>query len=168
MSRLIQQFQLDLLLHAEQYRFYLKAAAVAVLVYVGFTDFRTFKIRNDVLSLLLVLYVLYALVSRSWFEIIANVVVAAIMFGVLLHFYAQRVIGGADVKLVPIVCLWVGLHCVLPFAGLLLLFIGLHLFMAWKGWAQTKTLPGRSSKYAIAYAPSLAAALIGVMVIGCV
>lgn len=168
LSDLVHRIQIDLLLHGEQYKFYVKAAAVAVLFYVGFTDFRTFKIRNDVLLLLLVLYILYALFGRSWFEIVTNVIVATVMFGVLLYFYAQRAIGGGDVKLLPIVCLWVSAHCALPFAVFLLLFIGLHLFAAWIGWAQTKSMPGRPSRYAIPYAPSVAGALVAIIMLGCI
>jgi Flp pilus assembly protein protease CpaA len=113
LTSLIQRIQFDLLLHGEQYKFYIKVAAVAVLFYVGFTDFRTAKIRNDVVLLLLVLYILFALISRSWFEILWNFVLAAVMFGVLLWFFANRAVGGGDVKLIPVVCLWVGIRCAL-------------------------------------------------------
>ena len=67
-TSLVHRIQIDLLLHGEQYQFYIKAAAVAVLFYVGYTDFRTGKIRNDVVLLLLILYVLFALIGRSWFN----------------------------------------------------------------------------------------------------
>ena len=57
------QIQLHLLLHGPQYKFYIEAATVAVLFYIGFMDYRTFKIRNDWLLLLLVLYALLAFVD---------------------------------------------------------------------------------------------------------
>jgi prepilin peptidase CpaA len=164
LTSLLQRIQLDLFLHGAQYKFYIEIAAVVVLLYVGFTDFRTFKIRNDVLVLLLVLYVLLALVSRSWVEIIENVILAVFMFAVLLWFFAQGVIGGGDVKLVSVACLWVGVHCALLFSALLLFFIILHLGAAKMSWANTKPMRGR---YAIPYAPSIAGALIGVIVSGC-
>jgi len=75
-SHLLLQIQYHLLLHGAQYEFYIEIATVAVLFYVGFTDFRTSKIRNDVVLLLLVLYILFAFISRSWFEILWNVVLA--------------------------------------------------------------------------------------------
>lgn len=171
LTSLIHRIQFDLLLHGQQYQFYIKVAAVAVLFYVGFTDFRTAKIRNDVVGLLLILYILFALIGRPWLEIFWNVVLAAFMFVILLWFFANRAIGGGDVKLIPVVCLWIGLHCALPFAVFLLLFIVLHLLAAWMGWAPTKQMAGRtgsSSRYAIPYAPSIAGALIGVMMIGCI
>jgi prepilin peptidase CpaA len=164
LTSLLHRIQLDLFLHGAQYKFYIEIAAVVVLLYVGFTDFRTFKIRNDVLLVLVVLYVLLAIVSRSWIEIAEDVVLAIFMFAVLLWFFAQRVIGGGDVKLVSVACLWIGVHCALLFSALLLFFIILHLGAAKMGWAHTKPMGGR---YAIPYAPSIAGALIGVIVLGC-
>lgn len=163
-SHILSRIQLDLLLHREQYKFYVEAATVAVLFYVAFTDFRTFKIRNDVVLLLLVLYVLFALIGRSWFEILLDVTLAAVMFAVLLWFYTMRVVGGGDVKLVPVVFLWVGIHCAFLFSIILILLIGLHLVAARMGWAQTKSMAGR---HAIPYGPSVAGALIGVIMLGC-
>jgi len=164
LTSLLHRIQLDLFLHGAQYKFYIEIAAVVVLLYVGFNDFRTFKIRNDVLLLLVVLYALLAIVSRSWIEIAEDILLAVFMFAVLLWFFAQRVIGGGDVKLVSVACLWIGVHCALLFSGLLLIFIMLHLGAARIGWAHTKPMGGR---YAIPYAPSVAGALIGVIILGC-
>jgi prepilin peptidase CpaA len=161
MDALFNQIQLHLLLYGPQYKFYIEIAAVAVLLYVGFTDFRTFKIRNDVLILLLVLYILLAIVSRSWIEVLGNVALAVFMFVVLLWFFAQRAVGGGDVKLLSVACLWVGsVRAALLFSALLLVFILLHLGAARMGWAHTKPMAGR---YAIPYAPSVAGALIAVI-----
>ena len=165
LTSILHRIQLDLFVNGPQYKFYIEIAAVAVLLYVGFTDFRTFKIRNDVLLLLVALYVLLAIVSRSSTEIIENVVLAILMFAVLLWFFAQRVIGGGDVKLLSVACLWIGVHCALAFSVLLLVFLLLHLGAARMGWASTKPMAGR---YAIPYAPSVAGALIGVILLGCV
>ena len=99
LTSLLHRIQLDLFLHGAQYKFYIEIAAVVVLLYVGFNDFRTFKIRNDVLLLLVVLYVLLAIVNRSWIEIAEDILLAVFMFAVLLWFFAQRVIGGGDVSL---------------------------------------------------------------------
>jgi prepilin peptidase CpaA len=164
MPHFFDRLPFDLQLHGHEYRFYIEVALVAVMFYVGFTDFRTFKIRNNVLLLLLLLYVLFALVARAPSEILSNVVFAAIIFAVLALFYTKGVIGGGDVKLVAIACLWVGVHCALLFSILLLIFIGLHLVAAWLGWANTKPLAGR---FAIPYAPSVAGALIVTVMSGC-
>lgn len=67
-------------------------------------------------------------------------------------------------KLVPVICLWVGTHSALPFSVFLLVFTCLHLFATRMGWAPTLVA---GDKRAIAYAPSVAAALICVIVLDC-
>jgi prepilin peptidase CpaA len=168
-ATLFQQVRTDLILHSEQYRVCIEAAAVVVLCYIGITDLRTFKIRNSGILLLLALYILYALVARSWAEILSNVILAVIVFGALLGLYAKGVLGGGDVKLLPVVCLWIGAHCALLFSALLLALIGLHLGAAKIGWANTSTLTTSTMKQrrAIPYAPSVAGALIGIILLGC-
>jgi Flp pilus assembly protein protease CpaA len=86
------------------------------------------------------------------------------MFAVLFWFYTKRVVGGGDVKLVPVVCLWVGAHCALVFSIFLLIFIVIHLMAARMGWARTLAIGGHQ---AISYAPSVAVALICIIALGC-
>jgi len=148
----------------EAYRFYIEVALVAVLFYVGFTDFQTFKIQNNVVLLFAILYALFAIVARTPSEILSNLVLAAIMFAILLWLYSSGVIGGGDVKFMTVACLWVGLHCALLFSIILFLLIGLHVLAAWTGWATTKPMAGR---LAIPYAPSIAGALIALALLGC-
>jgi prepilin peptidase CpaA len=164
MNHFFDRIQIDLQLHGDAYRFYIEVALVAVLFYAGLTDLRTFKIQNNLVLLLLVLYVLFALIARTPFEILTNLAFAAIIFALLLWFYTRGVIGGGDVKFVAVACLWVGLHCALLFSITLLLLIGLHLFAAWMGWAATKPMVGR---LAIPYAPSVAGAVIATALFGC-
>ena len=163
-TSLYERLQTELLLHGAQYKFFIEAAAVAVLFYVALTDFLTFKIRNEVVLLLLILYVLFAFVTRSHVEVITDITFAIVIFGFLLWFYTQGVVGGGDVKLVSVVCLWIGTHCALLFSMLLLALGGLHLLAAKMGWARTKPMAGRIG---IPYAPSVAGALIGTIVLGC-
>jgi prepilin peptidase CpaA len=164
-AELLHRIQVDLLLHGEQYKLYVKAAAIAVLFYVGLTDFRTFKIPNETVLLLLLLYIAYALVARTRSEIVWNIIVGAGTFCILLLLYARRALGGGDVKLLSVVSLWVGAHCALAFSILLLLLICLHVTAASIGWAPAQTLAERQ---VIPYAPSIAGALIGVIIIGCI
>jgi prepilin peptidase CpaA len=163
-TSLYERLQTELLLHGTQYKFFIEAAAVAVLFYVALTDFLTFKIRNEVVLLLLILYVLFAFVTRSHVVVITDITFAIVIFGFLLWFYTQGVVGGGDVKLVSVVCLWIGTHCALLFSMLLLALGGLHLLAAKMGWARTKPMAGRIG---IPYAPSVAGALIGTIVLGC-
>ncbi len=155
----------DLSVPGGPYLLTIKAAAIALLCFIALTDLRSFKIHNGSVVSLLVLYVLYAAAARSWPEVAANLVLGLAMFGVLLLFYRRGVVGGGDVKLLPVACLWIGDHCVLVFALLLLLLIGVHLLALKLGWARSKTMRARA---AIAYAPSIAGALIGSILLGCV
>ncbi len=164
MAHVLDRTLFDLQVHGDTYKFYIEAALVGVLFYIGFTDFRIFKIRNNVILLLLVLYLLFAIIARTPSEIAANLVLSAITFAVLLWFYSKGVIGGGDVKFVTVACLWIGSHCAVLFFVLLLIFVGLHLFAAWVGWAATKPMAGR---LAIPYAPAVAASLIATAMLGC-
>ncbi|HTE77627.1 MAG TPA: prepilin peptidase [Xanthobacteraceae bacterium] len=164
MGHVLDRISFDLQLHGYTYRFYIEAALVAVLFYIGFTDFRSFKIPNNVILLLLVLYVLFAIVARTPPEVLSNLILAAITFVVLLWFYTKGVVGAGDVKFVTVACLWIGLHCALLFSLFLLILIGVHVLAAWLGWAATKPMGGR---LAIPYAPSVAGALIATVLLGC-
>lgn len=146
------------------YNWLLKGATIALLGHIAYTDFRTFKIRNSSVVLLLLLYGMYAFVFRTRYEILFNVVLGGVMFGLLLLFYAKRAVGGGDVKFVPVVALWVGTHCALLFSILLLAFIALHLIVVRLGWAPTLAVGEHG---AIPYAPSVATALICLILLNC-
>jgi Flp pilus assembly protein protease CpaA len=163
-TKLFHQVQTDLVLYNEQYKLCVESATVALLCYIGWRDLRTFKISNESVLLLIFLYALYAFVVRSQQEILSSIILAAIMFGLLLYCYAKRLVGGGDVKLVPVVCLWVGAHCALLFSMLLLVFICLHFIAARMGWTRTATMGQRQ---ALPYAPSVAAAMIATILLGC-
>lgn len=138
------------------------AAAIAVLCDIAITDLRTFKIYNNRVLLLLALYGLFAAISRSPYEIISDIILGLIVFALLFLFYLKNVIGGGDVKLVPVAVLFVGTRSALPFAVLLLVFTGLHLLAIRMNWVPTLAI---GDKRAISYAPSIAAALICIIVL---
>lgn len=140
------------------------AAAIAVLCDIAITDLRTFKIYNSRVLLLLALYGLFAAITRSPYEILSDIILGLIVFALLFLFYLKNVIGGGDVKLVPVVVLFVGTHSALPFAVLLLAFTGLHLLATRMNWVPTLAI---GDKRAISYAPSVAAALICIIVLDC-
>ena len=158
------QAQFDLFLHSEWAKLGVETAAVALLCYIALTDFRIFKIHNSSVLLLVLLYGLYAFIGRSGYEILLNVTLGVIILGVLFWFYARGAVGGGDVKLVPVVCLWVGTHCALLYSIFLLTFIGVHLVAVRKGWVPTLAV---GEHRAIPYAPSVAASLICIIMLGC-
>src|SRR6266849_4915908 len=140
--------------------------AAAVLFYVARNDLRYYKIRNDLIFVLAALFFVHALVSGRWVSAHWNVVFALLMFIVMFFFYSRHLMGGGDVKLLSVAFLWVGIDCALPFAILLLLFSGIHIIAAKLGWADTQRADNDERKR-IPFAPSIAAALIGVFMLGC-
>src|SRR5580698_2709029 len=90
-----------------------------------------------VAALLLVLYVLYAVSMRSAEDILFDVLFGAVIFRFFLFPYARKLIGGGDVKLFAVACVWTGTHCALIFSGALLVFIVLHLAALRMRWIVT-------------------------------
>jgi prepilin peptidase CpaA len=141
-------------------------ATAVVLFYVAHNDLRHYKIRNELIAVLAALCFIHATVSGRWIELQWNIAFAAVMFVAMLVLYAQRLMGGGDVKLLAVAFLWVGIGCALPFAVLLLLFAGLHVLASRLGWVPTRAAEG-DERPRIPFAPSVAAALIGVFMLGC-
>ena len=135
-----------------------------VLFYVALTDFKYFKIRNELVLVLVGLFILYALLSGRWISAHWNLGFAALMFGIMLYFYAQNAMGGGDLKILTVAFLWVGVGCALPFAVLLAVCAALHMAAAKFGWAEVQEVGGRKR---IPLAPSVAAAMIACFLLGC-
>ena len=135
-----------------------------VLFYVGLTDFKYFKIRNELILVLAGLFVIHALLSGRWVSAHWNVAFAVLMFGIMLYFYSQNAMGGGDVKILTIAFLWVGVGCAFPFAVLLAVCSALHVAAAKFGWADVQQVGDRKR---IPLAPSVAAAMILCFLLGC-
>ena len=138
--------------------------AATVLFYVGLTDFKHFKIGNELILVLAGLFVAHALLSGRWVSAHWNLAFAALMFAVMLYFYAQSLMGGGDVKILTVGFLWVGFRCAFPFAVLLATFSAVHVVAAKFGWAEVQQV---GDKKRIPLAPSVAAALILCFILGC-
>ena len=136
----------------------------ATLFYVAMTDLREFKIRNELIIALACLFGIHSFLSGHWIDLHWNLVFAFLMFMILLYFYAQNWLGGGDVKILTVAFLWVGLRCAFPFAVLLLIFSVVHFVAAKFKWVSVQQIEGRQQ---IPFAPSVAAALIVVFMLGC-
>jgi len=134
------------------------------LFYAALTDMREFKIRNDLILLLVGLFAVHAVLSGRWTEAHWNVAFAVFMFCVMLYFYTQNWMGGGDIKILTVGFLWVGFGCALPFAVLLVVFAMLHVLAAKLGWVKVQESGGRKR---IAFAPAVAGALIVSFLLGC-
>jgi len=149
----------------QAWSFFLLVITSAVLFYAAFNDLRSFTIRNELVIVLVALFLLHALVSGRWVQLHWNVLTALGIFVVLLFFYSRNLLGGGDVKILTVAFLWVGSDCALPLAILLTMFSAIHLVVAKLGWARLRA-DGKGQR--VAYAPSVAAALIGTFMLGCV
>jgi prepilin peptidase CpaA len=137
----------------------------AVLFYTAATDLRAYKIPNEIVIALAALFFVHAALSGRWTELHWNLGFAAILSALMLFAYAQRLMGGGDLKLLAVAFLWTGPWCVLPFLVILLLFAAAHALAAKFDWVQCqRTADGRMK---LAFAPSIAAGLIGIFMLGC-
>ena len=122
----------------------------AALFYAALTDLKEFKIRNELIYLLVGLFVLHAILTGRWTTIYWNI--------------AHGMVGGGDVKILTVAFLWVGIDYALALALLTLAFSTLHAAAAKIGWMRAEYAGGRLR---IPFAPSVAAALIGCFMLGC-
>jgi prepilin peptidase CpaA len=136
----------------------------AVLFYVALTDLKHYKIRNELILVLTVLFFLHAILSNRWTTLPWNLGFAAILFLLMLYPYSKKMMGGGDLKLLTVALLWVGPFCALPFAFFLLLFACIHIIAVKLKLVQAEAV--NEQKW-LAFAPSIAAALIGVFIAGC-
>ena len=136
----------------------------AALFYVAFTDLKHYRIRNELILILTGLFFLHAFLSGRWTTLPWNLGFAALLFLIMLYPYSMKMMGGGDLKLLTVAILWVGPFCALPFALFLLLFAGIHAVAVKFKLVEGKAVGERQS---VAFAPSVAAALIGVFLIGC-
>lgn len=143
--------------------YFVLVAASALLLVAARTDLREYKIRNDLVLALAAMFVVYAVLFRSWSDLKWDLGFAALMFVMLLAVYAVGWMGGGDVKILGVAFLWCGLSGALPFALLLGLFSATHTAIAKFGWASSQK--SDTDHRRIPFAPSVAAALIGVFLL---
>jgi prepilin peptidase CpaA len=134
------------------------------LFYVALTDLKEFRVANELILVLAGLYLVFAALSGHWRHLHWNLALAALMFAVLLYFYARGMLGGGDVKMLTVSFLWVGQECALVFAIVLAVLAGIHTGAARLGWLETREVGGHKR---IPFAPSIAGALIGTFMTGC-
>ena len=136
-----------------------------LLFYMALTDLKHFKIRNEFVLVLAALFFLHAFVSGRWVIIQWNFGFALLLSLIMFYFYLKNMMGGGDLKLLTVALLWVGPFCALPFALFLLLFVCIHIAAVKLKFIEARVVSGKDW---IAFAPSVAAALIGVFIAGCV
>ena len=145
--------------------YFVLVMTAALLFYIAVTDLREFKIRNDLILVVAGLFFVHALLSGRWVEMHWNVGFAALAFLVMLYWYSQGLVGGGDLKLMTVALLWSGTRCALPFLIMLVIAVSVHVLAAKLGYITVQRVDGRMR---IAFAPAIAAGLIGIFMLGCV
>lgn len=136
----------------------------AVLIHTAVADLKHYQIKNEIILLLAGLFLVYTFLSNTWTSLYWNFGFALFLFLIMLIFYSRHMIGGGDLKLLTVTFLWTGPFCAAQFSVFLLIFVGLHTLAAKLGFVEMQLKEGRRS---IAFAPSIAAALIAVFLSGC-
>jgi prepilin peptidase CpaA len=139
-------------------------STAVLLFYIAVTDLREFKIRNELVVVLVLLYVAHAVASGRWVSLHWHVGFALLMFTLMLFAYVQNLMGGGDLKLLTVGFLWSGTECAVPFVLILCGFALLHTLIAKLGWVRAQWVNGRIK---VPFAPSVAAGLIGIYLGGC-
>jgi prepilin peptidase CpaA len=137
----------------------------ATLFYAAFTDLREYRIPNQLIFVLVGLFLVHTVLSGRWLTIYWNLGAAFGVFLVALYFYSKRMMGGGDVKILTVAFLWVGIDCALPLSILMLMFVIIHTTVGKLGWINVERVEGQMR---IPFAPSVAAALIGTFMLGCI
>src|SRR5215510_3477409 len=114
------------MIHSLDFATVVLVVTVALLLYAAFIDLKHYKISNELILLLIGLFVLYAFLSDRWTDVAWNLGLAAGVFLFLIYFYSRRWIGGGDIKILPVAFLWTGIDCAFLFVLLLLVFVILH------------------------------------------
>ncbi len=137
--------------------------AAVTLFWGALTDFREFRIPNEMVVVLAGLYVLYSIFSGEWFAMPWNIGFALMMLAVMVYGYSLQQMGGGDLKLLAVAFLWTGPWRAALFAIFLIAFVGIHYAAVRLGWA---TGQRSAAGLRIPLAPSIAAALIGTFALG--
>ena len=145
--------------------YFVLVVTAALLFYIAVTDLREFKIRNDLILVLAGLFFVHAFLSGRWVEMHWHVGLAALAFAFMVYWYAQGLMGGGDLKLMTVALLWSGIRCALPFLIIVVVAALLHTLAAKLGYITAQRVDRRMR---IAFAPAIAAGLIGIFMLGCV
>jgi prepilin peptidase CpaA len=134
------------------------AVVMPILVLVVIDDLRNFRIRNQVVLALLVLFGVFYMVNGDLAAFTSHLLFGLAMFALCLVMYRFGMMGGGDVKLLAVAFLWMGIENATVFAMLL----GM-LAMGYAAGASFHLLPYRTDngRVKVPYGPTISLAWIG-------
>ncbi len=131
------------------------AALAALLAFVVQDDLRSYRIQNNAVLALMVLYLASVALTGNYREASAHAAFAAFITVILLVFYQKGAMGGGDVKLLAVAFLWLGLENAFVFSLFLLGFTLGYAALSKLGLLPRKLVASRPK---IPFAPCIAAA----------
>jgi prepilin peptidase CpaA len=81
----------------------------ATLLFIVCDDLRNYRIRNEIIAFLAVLFVVDVIVRGAYYEGAWHAAFALVLFLIILGLYTYRLMGGGDAKLLAVAFLWLGL-----------------------------------------------------------
>ena len=129
-----------------------------VLIYIAIEDMLRFKIANESVIVLTLLFLVFSLVSGALWPPLWHLLFGAVMFALVLALYSLGLFGGGDAKLLSVAFLWIGAQNASLFCVLLSLAAGVYLVLQ-----RLCILPGKTNakgRLMISYGPCIAAAWI--------
>jgi prepilin peptidase CpaA len=138
------------------------AALAAVLIYIIFDDLKNYRVRNEAIAAILILFVVDALNAGQYQELLRHLGLAAAMLLVFLLIYAFGLMGGGDAKLLAAAFLYLNIRAWTPFVLALCAITLLYALAARLRMAPSRKVGPRT---AMPFAPSIAGAWLVVMIL---
>lgn len=133
----------------------IRIALAAILIFVMVDDLRNFRVRNEAVAALAVLFLLRAALSGRYAEALSHASFAAVMFAVFVLIYIRGLLGGGDVKLLGAAFLWLGIEHAFVFSLFLIAFTLAYALLAKLGGVPRKMVAARTT---IPFGPCIGAA----------
>lgn len=95
--------------------FVITVLLILLMLAVFWWDATRFLIPNWLVGIVLLLYPIYVFLSSSPVDWVGGLTVFAIAFVIGLALFVTRIMGGGDVKLLAVCCLWVGKASILNY-----------------------------------------------------
>jgi prepilin peptidase CpaA len=134
-------------------------ALAVILTFVILDDLRNYRIRNEAVAALAVLFLLRTALRGGYQEALSHAAFAAVMFAVLLLMYvlmnASGRMGGGDVKLLGAAFLWLGMENAFVFSLFLIAFTLAYALLANLGGVPRQMVAARTN---IPFGPCISAA----------
>jgi Flp pilus assembly protein protease CpaA len=140
-------------------------ALAAILIFVIRDDLRNYRIRNEAVAALAVLFLLRTALRGRYQEALSHAAFAAVMFAVLLLMYAlmdaKSRMGGGDAKLLGAAFLWLGIENAFVFSLFLIAFTFAYALLAKLGGVPRKIVAARTK---IPFGPCIGAAWLATLI----